>query len=195
MTDTSTAYPADTAPPSKIQPFADQDDDRTKAMEASMTARGESTVELVEVDYFAVTEEHLLVLPDGKQWISHKELNEGDRRKYLKNTNRDVKLQRATGDAFLRMQPGEDRVALIKAAVTGWELKKGGKPFLFTPKAVDDILEAFPPKIIDLINQDIFKWNPWLLQEMTVEDIDREIATLQEQREAKVLELAGKENS
>lgn len=195
MTDTAPAHPADTAPPARVMPFSETDDDRTKAMEASMIAKGEPTTEPIEVDYFASAEEHVLVLSDGRQKVYHKELTEGDRRKYLKGTNRDVKLQRATGDAYLKMAPGEDRAALLKSAITGWELYKNGKPFPFTPKALDDVLEAFPPKIIDEIHKDILRVNPWLQADMTLEDIDREMATLQEQRELKVMELAGKENS
>jgi hypothetical protein len=188
---TDTAAP-DIAPARPENPFPETDDARTQAMEASMTARGESTVEPIEVDYFAFDETHVLILPDGKQKIFHKALTEGDRRKYLRASNRDVKLQRATGDAYLKMAPGEDRASLLKSAITGWELTKGGKPFLFTPKALDDMLEQFPPKIIDLIHKDILRVNPWLLGEMTVEDIDREIATLQEQRQTIIEEAAGK---
>jgi len=193
MTDTAT--PSDVAPARADIPFSEHDEPRTVAMEASMIARGESTMETIEVDYFAFDEIHELVLPDGKQKIFHRALTEGDRRKYLRASNRDVKLQRATGDAYLKMSPGEDRAALLKAAITGWEITKGGKPFAFTPKAVDDMLELFPPKIIDVIHKDILRVNPWLLGEMTVEDIDREIETLKEQRERIIEEAAGKGGS
>lgn len=190
MTDTAAATMP--APPT---PFAETDDDRTKAMEHSMRQRGESTTEKVEVDYFAPTDTHTVMLPDGIQSITHKEFTEGARRKYLKETNKSVKLQRATQDAFLNMQPGEDRAALLKAAIVDWKLTKGGKPFMFTPKAVDDVLEAFPPQIIDLIHKDILKHNEWLAGDMTVEDIDREIESLQEQRTVIAEREAGKGDS
>jgi hypothetical protein len=190
MTDTAASLQA--PPPG---PFADTDDDHTKAMEASMIARGEPTTEPVEVDYFAPTEVFRVMLPDNVQYIEHKEFNEGARRKYLAQTNRSVKLQRSSGDAFLNMQPGEDRVALLKAAICGWKLKKNGKDFAYTPRAVDDLLESFPPKIIDLIHKDILKHNEWLLGDMTVEDIDREIASLQEQKQVIIEREAGKDAS
>lgn len=190
MTDTTASLQA--PPPG---PFADTDDDRTKAMEASMVARGEPTTEPIEVDYFAPTEVFRVLLPDGVQYIEHREFNEGARRKYLKETNRSVKLQRASGDAFLNMQPGEDRVALLKAAICGWNLKRNGKAFLYTPKAVDDILESFPPTIIDLVHKDILKHNEWLMGDMTVEDIDREIDSLQEQKKLLIEKEAGKDAS
>jgi hypothetical protein len=191
MTDTATP-PTDTAPP---RPFADTDDARTQAMEANMIAKGEPTTEPVEVDYFAFAEEHRVMLPDGVQWVDHKELNEGDRRQYMKATNRDVKLQRATGDAYLRMAAGEDRAALLKAAIVGWNIKRNGKALLFSKTAVDDVLNAFPPKIIDLIHRDILKHNTWLMAEATVEDIDREIEALQEQRIQLIETQAGKDGS
>lgn len=191
MTDTA-AHPTDVAPP---RPFADTDDDRTKAMEANMIARGESTTESLPIDYFGFEQEHKVVLPDGVQFFVHKELNEGDRRKYMKEANRDVKLQKATGDAYLRMMPGEDRVALLKAAIVDWNLIQKGKPFQYSKGNVDTVLAVFPPKIIDLVHKDILKHNDWLLGEVTIEDIDRELQSLQEQRQAMVEAEAGKGSS
>lgn len=180
----------DTAPP---RPFADTDDDRTKAMEASMVARGESTTEDVIIDYFAFDEENVVILPDGKQKVYHKTMTEGERRKYQSKSNRDVKIQRATNDAFLKTAPGEDRKALLETVITGWELYQNGKPFLFSKTNLATILEVFPPRVIDVIHKDIMMKNPWLMGEMNLEDIDREMEALVEQRERLVKELAGKE--
>jgi hypothetical protein len=194
MTDTA-AHPTDIAPAKAEKPFSEYDDDRTKAMEASMEAKGESTTEPIPVDYFGFEQEHKVMLPDGIQWVIHKELNEGDRRAYLKSINRDVKVQRATGDAFLKMAQGEDRVALLKAAIVDWHLIQKGKPFAFSKTNVDTVLTVFPPKVVDLIHRDIIKHNSWLMGEATVEDLDREIATLQEQKAQLIEEQAGKGDS
>jgi len=187
---TDTAAP-DVAPPA--MPFSEHDDDRTKAMEHSMVARGESTTEDVIVDYFAFDEENVVVLPDGKQRVFHKTMTEGERRKYQAKSNRDVKVQRATGDAYLKTAPGEDRKALLETVITGWELYKDGKPFPFSKTNVATVLETFPPRVIDIIHKDIMMKNPWLMGEMTLEDIDREMEALTEQRERLVKELAGKD--
>lgn len=184
MTDTA-------APP----PFSEVDDARTKAIEHSMRERGEPLTEPVAVDYFAFDDEYTVMLPDGVQWVSHKVLNEGARRKYSRDTNKDVKLQRASGDAYLRMAPGEDRASLLETAITGWNLFQHGKSFPYTKTNVKTILEVFPPSIIDVIHKDIMKYNPWLLGEMTIEDIDREMDTLKETRERLVQEQAGKGSS
>lgn len=187
---TDTAVPA---PPSA--PFSEYDDDRTKAMEHSMRARGEATTERVPVDYFAFDEEYTVILPDGVQSVTHKALNEGARRKYMAVTNKDVKLQRASGDAFLKTAPGEDRAMLLETAIIGWNLIQNGKPFTYSKTNVKTVLETFPPSIIDIIHKDIIKHNTWLLGEMTVEDIDRELVTLQETRERLIEEEAGKVNT
>lgn len=194
MSDTST-YPDDIAPARSKTPFPELDDDRTKAMQANMEAKGESTTEPIPVDYFGFDVEHKVMLPDGVQWVMHKEMNEGDRRNYLKLVNRDVKVQRATGDAFLKMAQGEDRVQLLKTAITDWYLIQKGKPFAFSKTNVDTVLTTFPPKVIDLVHRDIIKHNDWLMGETTIEDLDREINALQEQREQLIAETAGKDAS
>lgn len=175
-------------------PFSEYDDDRTKAIEASMQAKGESTTEPVAVDYFDFEEEFKVLLPDGIQYFTHKVLNEGARRKYERQSQRDVKLQRATNDVLFRAAPGEARAALLETCITGWYLVRNRKSFPYSKTNVATVLEVFPPKIIDIIHKDIMQKNPWLLADMTVEDIDRELETLQEQRAIKVAEEAGKEN-
>ena len=62
----------------------------------------------VVFDYFAFSKTHRVYLPDGAQYFEHKVLNEGDRRKYLNSTNRDVTLNQRTGEAKLRTAPGDE---------------------------------------------------------------------------------------
>ncbi len=160
--------------------------------EEAMRANGVPTEETVYEDYFDTTVEHKVILPDGKQFIVHQELNEGARRKYLNAVNRDVVIQRATGDARMRMAPGDERHALLEAAITGWNVMKAGTPLPFTPANLRLFLDKAPPRIIDLIEKEVRKANPWLLAEMSVEDIDKEIASLQEMRDTKLREEEGK---
>lgn len=188
---TDTAAP-DLAP---AKPFADTDDARTKAVEAAMEAKGEPTTERIQVDYFGFDEINTVTLPDGISKVMHKTLNEGERRKYQTKANRDVKLQRATGDAFLKTAPAEDRKALLETCIVGWELIRNGKPWPYSATNVATVMEVFPPKIIDIIHKDIMVHNSWLMGDMTIEDIDREMETLKEQRERMVEEEAGKAGS
>lgn len=170
-------------------------DDQVTSIEDNMRAAGVPTHDDILTDYFGFDETHLVYLPDNKQFIQHKVFNEGQKRKYQNSVNRDVVIQRATGDAKMRMAPGDERHELLKNAITGWNLFRSGQPVPFTPRNLNEFLDLAPPKIIDLIEKDIRKQNAWLLQEMSVEDIDKEIANLQEMREVRVKDEAGKVDS
>jgi len=160
--------------------------------EAAMKEAGVPLEEHIVVDYFACDRRERTMLPDGRQWVEHKELTEGEKRKYQNSVNRDITIQRATGDARMKMAPGDERHALLKQAIVAWQVFRGGVEVPFTAKNLEEFLEKAPPKVIDIIEKDVRKLNPWLLQEMSVEDIDREIAQLQELRETKAREEEGK---
>jgi hypothetical protein len=170
-------------------------DARVASTEAAMREAGAPTEDIVEVDYFAFDVTHTVHLPDGKQYVEHRELNEGQRKKYLNGMNRDMLVNRASGDMRVKMAPGDERHALLETAITGWNLQRGGNPLPFSPKELKNFLEVAPPRIIDIIEKDVRKHNPWLLQEMSVEDIDKEIASLEEMREVKLKEEAGNDSS
>jgi hypothetical protein len=105
-----------------------------------------------------------------------------------------VRVSKATGDAILSMKSGEENLALLQAAMVGWNLTRGGEPVPFSPGSRDMFLDNTNPRVIDLILKDIRKHNPWLMAELSVEEIDKEIASLQEMREAKVKEEEGNGN-
>lgn len=167
-------------------------DDHTKNTDVAMAAAGVPTTERVQVDYFAFDVSHTVMLPDGITWVQHKEMTEGQRKKYLNQINRDVVIHRQTGDARMRMAPGDERHALLETALTGWNLVKDGQPFPFNERNVKAFLAAAPPKVIDLIEKEVRKANAWLIEDMSVEDIDKEIKTLEELKAAKQAEEAGK---
>lgn len=161
------------------------------AVEESMVAAGVPLTEKVQVDYFGIEEVRQVNLPDGISFIQHKVMNEGDRRKYLNGMNRDVTIQKSTGDAKLQMRPGDERYALLKSAICGWNLTRNGHPLNFSPTHLEQFLNSAPPKVIDLIDKEVRKANAWLVEDMSVEDIDKEIETLQELRQAKLDDEAG----
>lgn len=149
----------------------------------------------VQEDYFAFDKIGRTMLPDGVSYVEHQVMNEGARRKYLNAVNREVRLQKSTQDTFLKMSPGEERTELLKAAIVGWNLVRGGKPIPFNQQNLNEFLMLTNPSIISLIEKDVRLANPWLLAEMTVEDIDRELEDLQALRAKKLEEEAGKESS
>lgn len=151
-----------------------------------MTEQAAEQTEVVSAssqhDYFGFREEHTFKLPDGVSWISFMALNEGAKAKFQKESSRDMVLERQSGNARVKMDQAADRHALIKAAVTGWNLTRGGDPVPFNPIQLNDFLTLADPRVVDKLEVAIRKANPWLLAEMTVEDIDREIENLMEMR-------------
>lgn len=173
---------------------------QSQVLEA-MRADGVPTEEALQDDYFGFEETHRVLLPDGRSWIDHQTLNEGGRKKYLNQQNREVKVQKVTGDAILKMATGDERHSLLMSAIVGWNLMRRNpktgdmEAVAFNEKNLRDFLEKAPPRIIDLIEKDIRKHNPWLSADVTVEDIDKQIEELQELRAEKVKEAEGKEAS
>lgn len=168
---------------------------RAAAIEANMIAEGLPTREPIAVDYFGFDETHRVMLPDGVSWIDHKVLTEGARRKYLNKVNRDVRIQKASGDAIMRIATGDEKAALLSSAICGWNLSRGGQPVPFNDRNLSEFLDKASPKIIDLIHKDIAVHNNWLNADVTIEDIDKEIAELQELRQRKLDEEQGKVGS
>lgn len=163
------------------------------AAEGATTPGGGSVIdETGQHDYFGFDETYTVTLPDGRSYVEHQLMNEGARRKYLNKVNREVHLSRQSGDARINTAPGDERKALFDATLCGWNLVRNGKPVPFNDSNKRAFLENADPKVIDLIEKDIRLKNPWLLNEMSVEDIDREIASLEEMRAAKVKEEESK---
>jgi len=173
------------------QPFTSElDDPKSVQMAHAMQAEGINPYEKVQIDYFAPVEDAKTVLPDGISFIKHKVLNEGDRKRYLRAVNRDLKIQKGTGDAIMRLAAGEDRTALLRVAITGWNLMADGAPLPFTQQNLDRLLDG-PVAILELVEKDVKKNNPWLFADATVEDIDEEIERLKELREQVLEEKQG----
>ena len=149
----------------------------------------------IQDDYFAFEIMGRTMFPDGISWVEHAVMNEGARRKYLKAVNREVRVQKTTQDAILNMSPGEERTELLRSTIVGWNLARGGERIPFTTQNLNEFLVKADPKVINLIDKDVRLANPWLLNEMSIEDIDREIAELGELRAKKVEEEEGKGTS
>lgn len=184
------------APPAHYDDEAEQR--RVESAEARMREQGVATETPVQVDYFGFEELHTITLPDGKSTITHQALNEGQRRKYQNALNRDVRIAKSSGDAILRIAAGEEKKELLLAAIVDWTLvrynerTKQTEPVPYTDKNLKEFLDKANPKLIDIIEKEVRLKNSWLQSEMSVEEIDKEIETLQELREKKVEEEAKK---
>lgn len=160
-------------------------------------AAGVVTEEDVFVDYFGFEDIQKHFLPDRKQYFVLQRMNEGQKSRYQRDTRQDVKIERSTGDAKLRTDPATERHALIKACVINWFMFRKnpatGKveevPFSESGRGLgnlDQWLAVADPKLVEDLEKACRKLNPWMLAELSVDDIDKEIENLKEMREAAV---------
>jgi len=171
------------------------EDRRNASIEANMVAAGQTVEEHIQTDYFGFGEDNVFTFPDGVSTITHSTMNEGKRRQYMNKANNGVTVKKTTGDAHIDTKPGDDRMFLIKAAVTGWNLRSDGQEVRFSGSALDRFLDSANPKIVDSLESAIRKANPWLLDELSVEDIDKEIEDLMSLRDEVEARESGKGDS
>lgn len=142
----------------------------------------------VQADYFSFGETFQCFFAakygDTISYVEHKSLNEGSRRRYLNEVNREVTLMRGSGDAKMKLASGDEKHLLLEEAIVGWNLVRDGKPLPFSKGSpgsnLNQFLAAADPAIIDVIEKDIRKHNPWLLAEVTVDGIKQQIKDLEE---------------
>lgn len=175
---------------------ATEQEARDRQVEEAMEAAGVPTSTPVQANYFGFSQTHKVMFPDGVSWVEHATLNEGGRRAYLDAVNREVRLQKTSGDAIMKMATGSERKVLLEAAIVGWNLLgPDSKPLTFSKGSPGSTLSQFldqaDPSIIDIIEKDIRKKNVWLMADLSVEDIDKQISELYEMREIKVKEEEG----
>lgn len=179
----------------EVQEHEEKEARRVESIEKAMVADGVPTTQRVQQSYFGFEETHRCMLPDGVSYIEHRTLNEGSRKQYLNSVNREVAIKRASGDAVMKMAAGEEKHSLLKQAMCGWNLIDiDGSPKPFQKREVNEFLESANPKIIDLIEKDVRKYNTWLMADMSVEDLRKQIEELEEMIEAKEKEDEGKDS-
>lgn len=171
---------------------------------AAAQADGVQLEDVVYEDYFGFDERHIYTLPDGKQFIEFKAMTEGDKARFQRATNRDVVVERSSGNARMKVDPASERQELLKVTVTGWNLVTKGKDGDFKPvpfsigsngSNFEKWLQNANPKIVQNLELAVRKANSWLLADQTVEDIDREIESLQEARLEAVKRESGDSHS
>lgn len=146
-------------------------------------------------DYFGFQHIEQYVLPDGISYFELQAMNEGQKSKFQKVTQRDMILEKGSGNARFRIDPAVERHELIIASVTGWNLRRGEQAMMFSERNLKEFLQLANPKIVEGLELAIRKLNPWLLADATVEEIDKQIEELQELRVIAVEREAGEELS
>src|SRR5688572_6474931 len=135
-----------------------------------------------QIDYFGFQERKNYYLPDKVSYFVLEAMNEGAKAKFQKSTRRDLVLKKGSGDASFSIDPAQERHALIRECVKDWNMMRGGQSIPFGEAGLRDFLSLADPKIVEGLELEIRKMNPWLLNELTVEEIDKQIEELQEMR-------------
>jgi len=153
--------------------------------------------EAVEVpqrrDFFGAKEDEIVELDDAGSHVRVKYFVAGDKSKYLKALNRQVELGK-DGKSRIQISGAEDQAALLRVAITGWGIYQGERALPFTNNNLRDFLSKAPVDVLDTIEKQVRKMNPFLDDELTVEEIDAQITDLEELR-AELIEREGKEPS
>lgn len=139
-------------------------------------------------NYFGFETTEKYTLPDGKQWIAFKPMNEGERAKYEEKTQKDVTVNRRTDDAKIKLNASQDRHALILQSVCDWHMMQRTPtgewvkvPFSAGPGgSFAHWLARANPKIVNELHQAIQNANSWMIADMTAEAIREEIKSLEE---------------
>lgn len=141
-----------------------------------------------QANYFGFQERKKFYLPDRISFIEYEKMNEGAKKKFQDKTSRDMIVERTSGNARMTVLQGSERHELIVTCVKDWNLLgPDSTPILFNERIFRQWLDVADPEIVEDLEKEIRKANPWLLAEMEPEDIEKEIENLQE-----MLEIARK---
>lgn len=150
------------------------------------------------VDYWGTDEKQKWYLPDGQQYFEFKIMDEGAKVQFQKLTNQDLIVNR-DNTAKVRVDPATERHTLIKTSVVDWNLYKVvdgvPEPVKFSPQLLNKWLTVAPPKIVEDLEHAIRLANPWMQEEMTLEEVDKEIDRLTEIKKQIIDREAGEGSS
>jgi hypothetical protein len=158
-------------------------------------AEGGEVEQVMYEDYWGSDQTTTFYMPDGKQYFEIKKMNEGDRAKYQREAGMQMTAQRKTGDTKIDIDQAQDRMALITNSVINWHIVKKDPnnefvPLLFNKQVLRQWVTETGPNFVDNLVQAIRKFNPFLQEDLSVEDLIKqrdevdELLVLARQREA-----------
>lgn len=145
-------------------------------------------------DYWSFEQTKRYIFPDTVQWIEFQVMNEGQKSMYQKEINRDITINRRSGDAKIKSDIADERHALIKKSVVNWSMFRNGQMVPYSQSMFANWLGAADPRLVEALEFAIRKANPWLQGDMSVKDIDEELERLKELREEAVKREEGKDS-
>lgn len=145
-------------------------------------------------DYWGTDERVKFFLPDDTQYFEFKIMDEGDKAKFQRMTNQDLIVGR-DNTAKVRVDPAKERHELIKTSVVDWYLFKDGKPTNFDKGKLEKWLSVANPKIVEQLEFEIRKANPWMQADMDLDELYKERDRIEELIKQKVEQDAGESGS
>jgi hypothetical protein len=146
-------------------------------------------------DYWGVEDTYRHFLPDGKQWFDIKKMTEGDRAKYQRDSGMAMIMERRTGDTRINVDAAKDRQALVLNAVENWNLRRQGVQVPFNTGMLRDWVGNASPALVDELIHRIRVHNPWLQEDLSVEELEKELQRIQELLDQAKQREAEKESS
>lgn len=155
-------------------------------------------------DYYGDLDTETWYFPDGKQFMVFQPMNEGQRAKFQRSTSRDVTVERQSGDARLKVDQASERTELIMTSVVDWKLMRRGSDRKFKSVPFNNNgmgselakwLQQANPKLVDSLENAIRKANPWMLDQLSVEEIEKEQERLEEMKQDLLKRQAGEDSS
>lgn len=189
-----------TAPSSSAFTESFDGDIETESIHANMAAAGEQIDFSLIQDTWAYNVDEVFELPDGIQKIYFKRMNEGQKADFQKKTNKDIRVQRTTGDAKMSVDPAEERKILILLSVNDWVIYKRvrqGNEYVmaktkFDKKALEEWMVGTNPKIIQDLEKAIRSKNEWMKVEADIKALEAERENLDQRIQALKDEEASK---
>ena len=138
------------------------------------------------------------MMPDKIQFIEFQVMNEGQKAKFQRETRSAINISRKTENASIMPDPARERHALIKSSVCDWNIYTKNKntgekvTVVFNTGNLQAFLDRANPKIVEDLESEIRKANPWMVDEITIQDIDEQIEELTQLRAEKEQQLAEK---
>ncbi len=152
----------------------------------TVVSQGNEVDEVIVEEYWGTQETTRYTMPDGVQWFEIKKMNEGDRARYQYEAGLKMTTKRKSGDTEIDLDQAKDRRGLIMNSVINWYIRKDGVWVPFNKQALGAWIIATNPNYVDNLISKIRKFNPFLQEDLSSDDIREQMKDLEEMLEVAI---------
>jgi hypothetical protein len=154
---------------------------RIATIEANYAEAGISPTKKVQANYWGGGDDRFThYLPDGVTFIVFRSMNDGLRAQYQRQTVSNMEYVRASGNTKMQADPGKERHILLTLSVVDWNfLGPDDRPVPFSVPLFERWLKQAKVEIVDELDKAIREQNTWMRSDLSSEEIEREIESLQ----------------